>query len=748
MIARSIGLAFSFFTFLVLVTPAMAAQVSGRVVDPDDRPVAGARVLLVAAGQPLRSALTNARGEFAIDAPDSGRVELRVAAAGLRSEPLVVEMVPGSRDLGLVRLAVGALSESLVVSAAQVEIPLSQATSSVTVVTAEDIRVRQLHSVADALRAVPGLTVAATGSLGAVTSVFPRGGDSNFTLVLVDDVPVNAFGGDFDFGHLSTENVDRIEIVRGPQSALFGSNAIGAVVRVVTRRGGPPVAGGSIEGGGRDTFRVAASTAGSSGAFEWGASADRLSTDNDTGRVTDRNVRVVNDDYVRTTGAFSAGWRRGETTVRGQLRHATDERGYPGPFGSDPAGSFFGIDEISRGTNDRTLAAASAAFALGRRSRALVQTAYNRIHSDFASSFGPSESNSNRWLGRGQIDFRLTPAVEASAGAELQRERTGSTFITGERGQQVQVKRRTAGYFAEARWNPSSRLSFAGGLRVDDIHRERLEPSPDPFSPRPALASDSVVSVNPRAALSWFARPGTRYTKIRASAATGIRPPDGFELAFTDNPSLKPERSVSVEGAIEQALFEGRVLAEAIVFYNRYEDLIVAVGSFQQSSRYLTDNIANARARGLELGLGGGHRFGTVYLRGRVAYTWLDSEVLAVDHSATVAPPFTVGEPLLRRPRHQVSIETAASTGRLTAFLSGRARGRTLDVEPSSGTFGGLFHAEGFNVWTAGASWRLHRLADVFARIENLFDRGYEEALGFPALGRRASVGLRLAASR
>ena len=93
---------------------------------------------------------------------------------------------------------------------------------------------------ADALRTVPGLTVVATGGYGAVTGVFPRGGESNFTLVFVDDVPVNAFGGEYDFAHLTTENVERIEIVRGPQSALFGSNAIGSVVRVVTRRGGAP----------------------------------------------------------------------------------------------------------------------------------------------------------------------------------------------------------------------------------------------------------------------------------------------------------------------------------------------------------------------------------------------------------------------------------------------------------------------------------------------------------------------------
>ena len=561
--------------------------------------------------------------------------------------------------------------------------------------------------------------------------------------MFVDDVPVNEFGGFYDFGHLSAENIERIEIVRGPQSALFGSNAIGAVVRIITRRGGPPVVGGTIEGGGYDTFRLAAATSGSQGAFEWGAFADRFSSDNYNGHVTPAGLTVANDDYERTSGEFTAGWRTGEASLRGQFAHATDERGSPGPFGTNPLGFYQGIDLESGVMNTRTLAAASGAFPLFTRARALVQTAYNRLDSEFASPFGPSESNSNRWLARGQLDIPLSPSLDFSGGIELQRERTGSSFITDAEGDEVQVKRRTAGYFAEARWTPASEFFVTGGLRIDDIHRERFAET---------LSSDSVVSVNPRAAVAWFVRPGSsNYTKLRGGIATGIRPPDGFELAFTDNPSLKPERTFSTEGAIEHAFAEGRAQVEGVLFYNSYDDLIVTVGSFSGSSRYQTDNIANARAWGLELGLTGRHRFTwmrSIDIHGRVAYTFLDSEVLAVDQASTAPPPFEVGQPLLRRPRHQMSLDVRMSSGRLTAFLASRARGRWLDVEPSAGTFGGLFDAEGFNAWDAGASWRVHRTFDVFGRVENLFDREYEEALGFPALGRRATIGLRIAAGR
>src|SRR5262249_46341998 len=118
------------------------------------------------------------------------------------------------------------------------------------------------------------------------------------------------------------------------------------------------------------------------------------------------------------------------------------------------------------------------------------------------------------------------------------------------------------------------------------------------------------------------------------------------------------------------------------------------------------------------------------------------------DVAGAAPPPFTVGDPLLRRPRHQAFADLTVSSGRLGAFLHGGGRSRALDVEPSEGTFGGVFFPRGYQVWNAGASWRLVRGVEAFARVENLFDKSYEEALGFPALGRGAMAGLRVAARR
>lgn len=739
--------------FLTLAaTSAFAGPITGRVIDPDGRPVPGARVIVVPAAGEALSTLTDAAGAFSVNAPDRGHVDVRVTVDGFRAAAVTTEATPGRRDLGELKLEISAITEALVVSAAQVEIPLSQASASVTVLTGDELEARQVHTVADALRGVPGLTVVGAGGYGALTSVFPRGGESDYTLVYVDGVQANGFGGEFDFAHLSTTNVERIEIVRGPQSALFGSNAIGGVVRVVTRRGGPLAASGSFTGGSFGSGRAAVAASGERGGFEWGGGAEWLASDGHDGEHTAAGETVSNDRYTRQGVTVSAGWRGEAAKVRGEVRYSTDDRGFPGPFGSNPAGAYGGIDAISKGTTDRWLTSISATLPLRGQTRLHAQTAYGRTDDDFLSPFGPSQSATRRWSSRVQADRTLGNRFEVSAGLELQREQGGSTFITGASSQPVPVRRTLAGYFAEGRWH-AARLFVTGGVRVDDIRRDALEEDPNPFGPRPAFESESIVAFNPKISAAWFLRgDAASYTKLRVAAGTGIRPPSALEIAFTDNPALKPERSRSFEAAIEQALAGGMLQIEVTAFANEFDDLIIAVGSFAESSRYRTDNIANARARGVELAATARRRLGgrrPVDLQARAAYTWLDSEVLAVDASASAPPPFAVGDPLLNRPRHQLAVDASASAGRLTGFVRGGARGRVLAVEPTLGTFHPeLFDAPGFSVWNVGAAWRLRSGLAVFARIDNVFDRGYEETFGFPALGRGAFAGFRVAAGR
>ena len=728
---------------------AYAGPVTGRVVDPDGRPVAAARVLLVSAGLPVRDTTTNARGEFTVMAPDSGRYELRVASEGFRADPMEIDGSAAPRDVGALNLAVSALSETLVVSASQVEIPLSQASSAVSVISGTELRDRQVTTVADALRQVPGMAVARAGSAGALTSVFPRGGESDYTLVYIDGVQVNGFGGGFDFAHLSAANIERIEVVRGPQSALYGSNAIGGVVRIVSREGGAVRGDASIEGGSFGSSRMTVSSSGSAAGWSWGGGVDRIASDGSNGRRTAAGEIIDNDAYDRTEAAGRGGWRSNSgRALRGELRFARDNRGFPGPFGSNPIGVFSGVDLISRGTDDRWSASLGGTMPSGHRVRTHGQVTWNAIDGDFTSPFDVSKSGARRVTARAQTDVTAGSGIDLSAGFEFQRERGTSSYITDNSGE-IPIERWAAGYFAEARWSAASRFFATGGLRVDNVHRDTVAALDNPDSPRPAMPADDVLSVNPKISAAYYLRPapGTQ-TKVRASAGTGIRPPDAFELAFTDNPSLQPERSRSFEAGIDQSFADGRGLLEATWFRNTFDDLIIAVGRFVQSSRFRTDNISNARASGLEFASTLKSRAAGFDVHGRLTYTFLDSEILEVDRGENAPSPFTAGQSLLNRPRHQWALDAGVSRGRGTTWIRGGGRGRVLAVEPSFGTFGGLFDAAGYGVWNAGASWRITRQVELFGRIENLLNREYEEVFGFPALGRGMMAGLRIAASR
>src|SRR5207248_11660166 len=180
-------------------------------------------------------------------------------------------------------------------------------------------------------------------------------------------------------------------------------------------------------------------------------------------------------------------------------------------------------------------------------------------------------------------------AVGGSAGVEFLREEGSSTFITGATDEPLAIRRSVIGTFGELRYVALERFFVTGGVRVERIARDAVEPNFGAFTARPAFPDQTVTSANPKIAVSYLVTPpgSASSTRLRASAGTGIRPPDAFEIAFTDNPNLKPERSRSVDGGIEQLFAGGRYTAAATVVLNNYDDLIVTVGrSLHDASRY------------------------------------------------------------------------------------------------------------------------------------------------------------------
>jgi outer membrane cobalamin receptor len=731
---------------------AFADTLAGRVVDPHGRPVASAEVLVVRDGAVVATVTTTGDGRFGPVTLPSGEYDLLASTRGLRAESRRITLGAQTPVDLEIALAPSAIKESVVVSASQVDTPLTRVTDSVTVIDRVELDVRQTATVADALRLVPGFGIVASGTLGGVTSIFPRGGASNYTLVLVDGIPQNAFGGNFDAAHLNTADIDRIEVVRGPESALFGVGAIGGVVQIVTRQSGPLGGGVTFERGGYDTQRANASATGSRGAWRWGGAFDQLKTAGDTRVVPSIGGRVSNDDYTRDAGSASLGWSdRPSRSIRIDLRAGRNERGNPGPYGSDPLGLYGGLDTVSRGTNRTQEIGASAVFGSGNPWRQRLQVTWANLQGHFVypsfdptTPIGTSDDATRRATGRYQIDVRIA-SVGLSAGSEFMHERATNTFITGKASEPVPITRAVAGWFLEARPSFGDRVFLTVGARVERIERTALEG--DAFGARPTFGNDVVWSPNPKVSAAWWLSKSVRnWTRIRGSAGTGIRPPNAFELAFTNNPSLKPERNKSGDLGVEHALGGGAVVVDATVFVNRYNDLIVTVGrALTGASRYSTDNIANAASRGLEGGVAwsGGHG-----LSARAAWTWLHTEVLSVDHLPHVSPTsyYAVGDPLVRRPRQQGSVELDWSSGRGTAFVSVNGRGKVADLEPNFAAK--IFTNPGYAVVALGGSVRLTREFELFGRVDNLFNRAFEEVLGFPAFGRSASVGVRIAASR
>src|SRR5205809_4471118 len=191
-------------------------------------------------------------------------------------------------------------SEAVVVSATRFDIPLDQSPASVSVISSDNLEQKQIERVSDALREVPGLSVLQTGTSGQLTSVFTRGLNSAHTQVLLDGIPINqGLAGQFDFANLTTDNIDRIEIVRGPQSTLYGPRALAGVIQIFTKRGeGQPGISLSAEGGSYDTFREWSQSDGKIDNFDYSVGASRLDTDN----------ARPNNNYRNTAGIADVGW--------------------------------------------------------------------------------------------------------------------------------------------------------------------------------------------------------------------------------------------------------------------------------------------------------------------------------------------------------------------------------------------------------------------------------------------------------
>jgi outer membrane receptor protein involved in Fe transport len=312
-----------------------------------------------------------------------------------------------------------------------------------------------------------------------------------------------------------------------------------------------------------------------------------------------------------------------------------------------------------------------------------------------------------------------------SFGVAVGRESVKNSFITDAGFSSFPIERSDAAVYWENRFQFGEKLFLNAGVRGEWIRTPEIPP--DGFS-RPSFPSNRVASANPKVAVGYLAAPATR---LHASAGTGIRPPSGFELAFTDNPRLKPERTRSFDAGVEQRLAGGRVNLDATYFYNRYYDLIVTLnGNLASLSHYTSDNLANSRAQGAEFSAGV-RPSRSVFITG--SYTLLETRILSVDGSSLAPSPFTPGQQLTRRPEHSGSFVATYARGRVAVDVTGYFRGQALYEEPSFGASNGLFWNPGFANVGLNLNYTVARGLTAYGHLRNALNQHYEEVFGYPS---------------
>jgi vitamin B12 transporter len=675
-----------------------------------------------------RSVITGPDGRFRLTGLEPAEYAVHLDAPGFVLSPEPRVQVGPAKDAALdLVLEPAPVREHVVVSATRGEALASSLGTEVTVIGGERIAERESTSFLNLLQDVPGATVARSGGVGAQGTVFLRGGASNFARVLVDGVPVNEPGGAWNFGPQLAFELDRVEIVKGAASSLYSTDALAGVIHLSTRRpalGEAPSLRAEAEGGSFSWQRYAGGTAGRSGAFDWNLGLQYLNTDNEQ----------PNSSFEEASVALTAGAALSEqSSLRLVVRVDDSALGTPGPtaYGRPDLDASFDFTSVVSGLSFRH-AGPRVAHALRAGWARTDQLSKNPLDSgtfipqagDLVASFPYSDfpdplgyQNDSRRLSAGyQADIQADARNLVSAGVDVEHE---SGEIGSRSGDLLAPSRTNAGAYVQDRL-VAGRFFATAGARVE--------------------RNDSFgTKAVPRVALAYRLRGGNDTTILRASAGAGIKEPD-FNQSFgtspfaLGNPDLKPERSRTFDVGVEQRLFAGRARADVSYFHHDYRDQIAYQYDFvTNTGTYF--NLGKTRGQGLEIAVAASP---LPRLSLSAEYTYLDGEILV--STSSFDPVYADGQPLLRRPKHQGSL-SARYTGE--RFSVGANVVRVGERADSDFVGIGLTSNEAYTRIDARVHARLVSGLSAFLVAENLFDRQYQEILGYPALGRSVRVGLR-----
>ena len=596
----------------------------------------------------------------------------------------------------------------IVVTATRSEQAAQDVGQAVTIIDKALIVQRQAQTVSDLLSTTPGVTASRNGGIGGFTGVRIRGAEAEQTLVLIDGVKINdpsSPGGGFDFGNLLIGNINRIEVLRGPNSVPWGSQAIGGVVNIITE---PPGEGSAVdlraEYGYADTaqgvvnanFRAGPVAASFGGGYfrSDGISSFAGGTERDGYRNYGANGRVE----VTLSDAIAV-------DLRGYYSHGrADLDGFPAPLYA-----FADTPEYSTSQEVLGYAGIRAKLFDGRFTNRLAFTISDVNRDNYDPSFGTAAA----FLSRGRVerfeyqgDFKLTEQVRAVFGAETETSRFNDGFTT--------VKTGIDSLYGQLIVKPLSALTLTGGVRYDD-HQD--------FGSETTLGGNAALNL-------------ASGTTLRASYAEGFKAPTLFQLrsAF-GNVELQPERARSIDVGIEQRLIDDQLVASITWFQRKTRNQIDFISCFNDATPKCVgrpfgtyDNIARARAKGLEFELTAKP---TDALTVNAAYSYIDSENRSVGN-----PNF--GNALARRPHHSVSLSADY------APVTGLSFGTTIQhVGDSFENAANSRPLDGYVVVGLRAAWRFDPRFELYGRVDNLFDTRYQTVADYSTIGRAAYVGVR-----
>lgn len=610
-------------------------------------------------------------------------------------------------------------ADAIIVTATRTPLRLDQVGASVTVLDQAEIDASQSASVSDLLVRTPGVTFTRNGGIGTNTSLRIRGAEADQTVVVIDGVKLNdpsSAGGGFNFAHLLVGDADRIEVLRGPQSILWGSQAIGGVVNIVTAEPEAPLEGSfDIEAGSRQTAYARAGVGGLSGPVAWRIAGSRYTTDG------------ISAYSRRAGGSERDGYSNSSASARMKVDIAhglvADLRGVysKGRTESDSTSG----DTAEFGTTEEAVGYAGLrADLFGGRLRNRIGYAYTDTDRD---SFNPARAvartfdaagRNKRWEYQGTLAIR--DGWTALFGAERERSsmRTASPTNAVPNPAPVRGRVEIDSVYGQLQVQPLGGLTLTGGLRHDDH---------DTFG----------GSTQAGASLAWSLGESII---VRASYGEGFKAPTLYQL-YTEfgNLALKPEEAKGWDASVEQRLFSGALVLSA-TYYEReainqiefvscparsVDPLCVRTGGIRRIGYY--DNISRAKARGVELS-GAARLWERLTLNAN--YSWTDAE--------NRSPGANLGKDLARRPRHTAyASATVLWPAELSTTVAVRYAGRSFDNASNS------FVLDDYTLVDLRASLPLGGGIEAFARIENLFDEYYETARNYGTLGRSAYAGLR-----